>query len=187
MNSLKPVKAKYRLGRVTNKYLILDIIFFSFFRQRGFNYLHQSSKSLRQLLKENLKAALSQSEDALNHLKDLPYTVSQINLPESYQQVWFVYLSEDRLYTAADETLYVYSMSDHTSPIATYQLGGGCYSGIMSDNYLYLGGWKLHVFEVTTSLTQPLVPVKVINTDDQVKKILRVDSELILGESYGYL
>ena len=71
-------------------------------------------------------AALSLSEDALNHLKDLPSTVSQIDLPESGKSVCFVYLSGDRLYTAVDETLYVYSMSDHTSTIATYQLGGDC-------------------------------------------------------------
>jgi hypothetical protein len=44
---LRPIKAKFRLGRVTSKYLILDILFCSFFRQRGFDYLHQSSKSLR--------------------------------------------------------------------------------------------------------------------------------------------
>jgi hypothetical protein len=80
------------------------------------------------------------------------------------------------LYTAGgDETLYVYSMSDHTSPIATYQLGGRCFSGIITDNHLYLGGdEKLHVFEVTTSLTHPLIPVKVIDTKDWVLKILRV-------------
>jgi hypothetical protein len=66
-------------------------------------------------------------------------------------------------------------MSDHTSPIATYQLGGGCRSGIITDNHLYLGvRLKLHVFEVTTSLTQPLIPVKVIDTKDWVFKILRV-------------
>ena len=47
MNSLNPIKAKYRLGRITNKYLILDIIFCSFFRQRGFAFLHQASKSFR--------------------------------------------------------------------------------------------------------------------------------------------
>jgi hypothetical protein len=90
-------------------------------------------------LKENLKAALSLSEDALNHLKDLPSTVSQIDLPESYDNgVYFVYLSGDKLYTAGDKTLYVYSMSDHTSPIATYQLSKKCLSGIITDNYLYL-------------------------------------------------
>jgi hypothetical protein len=104
-------------------------------------------------------------------------------LPESDDTVSLVYLSGDRLYTAGgDETLYVYSMSDHTSPIATYQLGGGrCFSGIITDNHLYLGcGYdeKLHVFEVTTSLTQPLIPVKVIDTKSLVLKILRVGNEL---------
>ena len=65
------------------------------------------------------------------------------------------------MYTADDETLYAYSMSDNTSPIATYQLGGDRFlSGIIADDHLYLGGEeKLHVFEVTTSLTQPLIPV----------------------------
>ena len=92
------------------------------------------------------------------------------------------------MYTAGDETLYVYSMSDHTSPIATYQLGGECYSGIITDNHLYLGGYKkLQVFEVTTSLTQPLIPGKVIGTKNWVYKILRVANELILGELFGYL
>jgi hypothetical protein len=80
-----------------------------------------------------------------------------------------VHLSGDRLYTGTDKTLYVYSMSDHTSPIATYQLGGECLSGIITDSLLYLGvEGKLHLFEVTTSLTQPLVPGKVINTKDWV-------------------
>jgi hypothetical protein len=101
--------------------------------------------------------ALSLSEDALNHLKELPSTISQIDLPESVNRVSFVYLSGDILYTEADKTLYVYSMSYHTSPIATYQLDGRCFSGIITDNHLYLGGKKkLHVFEVSNSLTQPL-------------------------------
>jgi hypothetical protein len=139
-------------------------------------------------LKENFIAALSLSEDALNHLKELPATVSQIDLPESYKAVAFVYLSGDRLYTAADKTLYVYSMSDHTSPIATYQLGGWCHSGIIADNLLYLSvEKKLHVFEVTSSLTQPLVAAKVINTEQSVLKIFIVAHDLILGESYGFL
>ena len=98
-----------------------------------------------------------------------------------------MYLWGDRLYTEADETLYVYSMSDHTSPIATYQLGFQCNSCIISDNHLYLGGnYKLHVFEVTTSLTQPLVAAKVFNTEHKVFKILRVGQELLLGEGNGY-
>jgi hypothetical protein len=107
-------------------------------------------------LRENFIAALSLSEDALNHLKDLPSTISQIDLPESKSDsVSFVYLTGDRLYTAGyDETLYVYSLSDHTSPIATYQLDGLCFSGIIADNHLYLGETRvLHVFEVTTSIT----------------------------------
>ena len=83
-----------------------------------------------------------QVSHSLSHLKELSTTLSQIDLPESeYNRVSFVYLSGDRLYTGGeDETLYVYSMSDHISPIATYQLGGwGCHSGIITDNYLYLG------------------------------------------------
>ena len=134
-------------------------------------------------MKENFIAALSLSEDALKHFKDLPSTVSQIHLPESEYTVSLVYLSGDRLYTAGGETLYVYSMSDHISPVATYQLGEKCYSGIMSDNHLFLGGdKKLFVFEITTSLIQPLVPVKVIDTEHWVYKILRVRNEFILGE-----
>jgi hypothetical protein len=85
------------------------------------------------------------------------------------------------LYTAgADDALSVYSMSDHTSPIATYQLGGWCWLGIIADNHLYLGcrEKKLHVFEVTTSLSQPLIPVKVIDTKNWVLKILIVGDEL---------
>jgi len=86
-------------------------------------------------------------------------------LPESGENVFFVYLSTDRLYTAADKTLYVYSMSELRSPIATYPLGGYCYSGIIIEDDLYLGGeYKLNVFKVTSSLTQPLTPVKVVTT-----------------------
>ena len=57
---------------------------------------------------------------SLSLLKYLSTTVSQIDLPKSDYRVFFVYLSGERLYTEADETLYVYSMSDHTSPIAIY-------------------------------------------------------------------
>jgi ABC-type Fe2+-enterobactin transport system substrate-binding protein len=100
-------------------------------------------------LKENLIASLSLSEDALNHLKELPATVSLIDLPESKDKVHFIYLSGERLYTAAGETLFVFSMSDQTSHIATYYLGERyrCFSGIITDNHLYLGcDDKLHVF-----------------------------------------
>ena len=70
-----------------------------------------------------------------------------MDLPESRDEVYFMYLSRDRLYTAADKTLYVYSMSDLTSPIATYPLGGECHSGMIIDDRLYLAGFKkLHIF-----------------------------------------
>jgi hypothetical protein len=94
-----------------------------------------------------------------------------------------VYLSGDRLYIAGeDKTLYVYSMSDHRSPIATYPLGDTCWSGMIIDDRLYLGAEsELHVFKVSTSLTQPLTPVTQITTKGCVYKILRVANELLLG------
>ena len=96
---------------------------------------------------------------SLSRHEDLHTTVSQINLLKGENRVFFVYLSGERLYTEAGKTLYVYSISDHTSPIATYQLGSLCFSGIIADNYLYLGGVnEFHIFEVTCSLTQPLIP-----------------------------
>jgi len=83
--------------------------------------------------------------------------------------VKFVHLSGDRLYTYADETLYVYSMSDFKTPIDTKQLSDKCYSGMsIDDNHLYLGGTnKLHVFKVAYSDSEPpLTPVKTITTMD---------------------
>jgi hypothetical protein len=99
-----------------------------------------------------------------------------------------VYLNGDRLYTERGENLYVYSLSDFSSPVATYPLGGGCSSGIITDNCLYLGGNKrLHIFEViTTSSSQPLKLVTVIDTRHWVYKILRVGHELLLGQRNGY-
>jgi hypothetical protein len=88
------------------------------------------------------------------------------------------------LYTETDKTLYVYSMNDLTSPSATYQLGDEewCYSALICDNRLYLGGYyKVHIFEVTPSLTEPLIPVTKIPTKSDVFKILRVGDELLLG------
>ena len=90
--------------------------------------------------------------------------------------------------TAVDETLYIFSLSDLKSPIDTFQLDGKFFSAIIIDNYLFLGGdGKLQIFKVTTSITQPLVIVKVINTQRGVLKILRVGYELLLGEDSGYL
>ena len=87
------------------------------------------------------------------------------------------------MYTEADETLYVYSVSDLTSPSATYPLDTKCYSGLITENRLYLGGWKeLHIFEVTPSLTEPLTPVTQIPIKGlAVLKILRVGYDLLLG------
>ncbi len=80
-------------------------------------------------------------------------------------------------------------MTKLISPIGTYPLGGSSWSGIIADNRLYLGGQtkKLHVFDVTTSLNEPLRPVAVIDTEDYVSKVLRVGNQLLLGEWEGYL
>jgi hypothetical protein len=73
-------------------------------------------------------------------------------------------------------------LSDLSSPFATYPLASDCYTAIIIDNRLYLGGgYKLHIFEVTTSLTQPLKLVTVIETTSKVRKALRVGQELLLG------
>jgi hypothetical protein len=105
-----------------------------------------------------------------------------INLPESGRPVSFVYLWGDRLYTEADKTLYVYSVTDLTSPSATYPFDNKCYSALITEKRLYLGGvYKLHIFEVTPSLTQPLTPVTQIPTMEPVNKILRVGDDLLLG------
>ena len=97
-----------------------------------------------------------------------------------------MFLSGDRLYAAAEETLYVYSVSDHKSPIATYELSDWCFSGIITDKHLYLSvNKKLYVFEVTNSLNQPLLPPKIIDIISgprTIRKMLRVGDELIFGE-----
>jgi hypothetical protein len=75
---------------------------------------------------------------SLSHHLEIPATVSQINLPMNKRGYQRLFLSGDRLYAAAEKTLYVFSDSDHKSPIATYQLSSSCYSGIIADNHLYL-------------------------------------------------
>jgi hypothetical protein len=73
-------------------------------------------------------------------------------------------------------------LSGKSSPIATYPLRGWCFSGIITDNRLYLGGnGKLHIFEMTTSINQPLKLVTVIDSKPGVCKILRAGHELLLG------
>ena len=76
MESKLPAKAKFRLGKVTNKYLILEILSYSFWKQRTFIYLLYTSRSLRELLTENLLPAQMTCEDALLHIEDLPNTIS---------------------------------------------------------------------------------------------------------------
>ena len=86
-----------------------------------------------------------------------------------------MHLSGEKLYTAAGKTLYVYLVSNITSFIATYSLSDDCNSGMISDNRLFLGGkYYLKIFELSTSLTQPLSPITQITTKEGVYKTLRV-------------
>jgi hypothetical protein len=118
---------------------------------------------------------------SLLHRNDLACTTSQVDLPGN-DWVMFVYLSGDKLYTEANKTLYVYSLDDLTSPSATYPIDTRCSSALITENRLYLGGqYKLQIFEVTPSLTEPLTPVTQIRTEDSVFKILRVGDDLLLG------
>jgi len=45
---------------------------------------------------------------SLLHRNDLPFATSQVDLPPESGYVRFVCLSGEKLYTTADETLYVY-------------------------------------------------------------------------------
>jgi hypothetical protein len=84
MESANRASPKYHLGKITSKYLILEITFSAFSRQKGFKYLQQINKKFKQLLSENFKAALSMSRDSLSNIKDLPFTLSEIDSPEKY-------------------------------------------------------------------------------------------------------
>jgi hypothetical protein len=112
-------------------------------------------------------------------------------LPKSDRPAQLVFLSGERLYAVAEKTLYVYSVSDPTSPVFIYQTDVyRCYSGIIADNRFYLGGdKKVRVYEVTANFTQPLILVKEVQTKSSVYKFLRVGHELLLGECcyQGYL
>ena len=86
-----------------------------------------------------------------------------------------MHLNGEKLYTAVGKTLFVYLVNNITTPIATYSLSDDCYSGMISDNRLYLGGeYYLKIFELSTSLTQPLAPITQITTKEGVFKTLRV-------------
>ena len=93
---MEAIQPMYRLGKITNKFLILDTIFLSFFRKAGLAFLFQGCKIFRKLLKENYKAAKFMSIEAIKdfedrvsrsllHRYDLPCTTShsQVYLPDS--------------------------------------------------------------------------------------------------------
>ena len=69
---------------------------------------------------EALKDLEDRVSHSLLHRNELPCTITQIDLPPHTSNIWFVYLSGDKLYTAADKTLYVYLVRNNKSPIATY-------------------------------------------------------------------
>jgi hypothetical protein len=77
----------------------------------------QESKEKWDQVELSFEDRVSQS---LLHKNNLTHTTSQVDLPPSEYSVKFVYLSGDKLYTAAYKTLYVYLVNDITSPIATY-------------------------------------------------------------------
>jgi hypothetical protein len=96
---MEAIQPKYRLGKIFNKFLILDVVFYSFFRTEGLNYLFKGCNKFRKLLRENYKCAKFMSEDALDHIMELPFTISQLDLAGRFY-VYFVYLGGDKLYTA---------------------------------------------------------------------------------------
>jgi hypothetical protein len=67
---MEAIQPMYRLGKITNKFLILEIIFLSFSRKNGLTYLFQGYKKFRKLVKENYKAAKFMSIEALKDFED---------------------------------------------------------------------------------------------------------------------
>jgi hypothetical protein len=68
MESIEPVRPKYLLGKITSKYLILEIISCAYYKQKGVISIFKISRSFRTLLRENFKAAVLISEDAISHI-----------------------------------------------------------------------------------------------------------------------
>jgi hypothetical protein len=104
---------KYRLKKVFNKYLILEIMFNARFREDGVKFIHQVSKRYRQLHVENYKTAMAISEDkvsfSLRHSKDLECSFSKISFPkDKYCTVNFVLLSGEKLFCVIGRTLFVF-------------------------------------------------------------------------------
>jgi hypothetical protein len=97
------------------------VIFSAFYRKKGFTYLLQGSRLLRQVVIENYKAARHLLKHDLSHIGDLPQRVTNL---DSRSSVEMVYLDGDRLYTELNGALHVYLINDLTLPIATYRLNG---------------------------------------------------------------
>ena len=89
--------------------------------------------------KEDLPILLEDVSYSLLHHKELTSTISKVEPAGSGDAVCFLYLNGDRLYTERGKNLYVYSLSDFTSPIATYDISGDCFSGLIADNRLFIG------------------------------------------------
>jgi hypothetical protein len=62
-------------------------------------------------------------------------------------------------------------------------------TGLIADNRLFLGGnnTKIIVFEISTSLTQPLKRLASIETSSGIMKMMKLGKNIILGERRGYL
>ncbi len=91
------------------------------------NPLIEKNSSFKADLTYSLEDRVSYS---LLHHKELPSAISLVDLPARYDnEVFFIYLNEDRLYSEVNGTLYVSSVSELSSPIATYTLGGGWWCG----------------------------------------------------------
>ena len=81
------------------------------------------------------------SEDVLSHIERMPFTISQIDVlcpsrREDFPK--FILLSGDRVYTAQDKSLTVYSVKFPPDPIATYNLGERCFTAEIVENCLYM-------------------------------------------------
>jgi hypothetical protein len=70
-------------------------------------------------------------------------------------------------------------MSDLTSSVATYDLSGDCLSGLIADNFLFLGSVKnIIVYEISFSLTDPLKQKACIETSDNIYKMRKEGQEI---------
>lgn len=186
MESNLKISPKYRLGKITNKYLILEILSYLFFRQKGLSYLFQTSLTFRQLLRENYNASLLLFEDALSHFGDLPRTHTHIDLPIiCSRRLSFLLMSGGRLYAELDSNLYVYTMSEL---IGTYRVDDRCQTGIVIDDRIYICcECNLLIYEVTSQLSDPLKIVTTIPIRGKVNKLLSLKNKLMLAVIGGYL